>query len=82
MVYPYKGVLLIYEKKWSTNTCSVLAWRIPEMVEPGGLPSLGWHRVGHDWSNLAAAAALIYATIQTNFENIMLHERSQPQNTI
>ena len=27
---------------------SVLAWRIPEMGEPGGLPSLGWHRVGHD----------------------------------
>ena len=36
---------------------SVLAWRIPGMVEPGGLPSMGSHRVGHDWSNLAAAAA-------------------------
>ena len=36
---------------------SVLAWRIPGMVEPGGLPSLGSHRVGHDWSHLAAAAA-------------------------
>jgi len=36
---------------------SVLAWRIPGMGEPGGLPSLGSHRVGHDWSNLAAAAA-------------------------
>ena len=36
--------------------CSVLAWRIPGMVEPGGLPSMGSHRVGHDWSNLAAAA--------------------------
>ena len=36
---------------------SVLAWRIPGMVEPGGLPSLGLHRVGHDWSDLAAAAA-------------------------
>ena len=35
---------------------SVLAWRIPGMGEPGGLPSLGSHRVGHDWSNLAAAA--------------------------
>ena len=33
---------------------SVLAWRIPGMGEPGGLPSLGLHRVGHDWSNLAA----------------------------
>ena len=36
---------------------SVLAWRIPGMVEPGGLPSMGSHRVGHDWSNLAAATA-------------------------
>ena len=35
---------------------SVLAWRIPGTGEPGGLPSLGSHRVGHDWSDLAAAA--------------------------
>ena len=37
---------------------SVLAWRNPGMGEPGGLPSMGLHRVGHDGSNLAAAAAL------------------------
>ena len=36
---------------------SVLAWRIPGMGERGGLPSMGSHRVGHDWSDLAAAAA-------------------------
>ena len=35
---------------------SILAWRIPGMGEPGGLPSLGSHRFGHDWSDLAAAA--------------------------
>ena len=35
---------------------SVLAWRIPGTGEPGGLPSMGSHRVGHDWSGLAAAA--------------------------
>ena len=35
---------------------SVLAWRIPGMGKPGGLPSMGLHRVGHDWSDLAAAA--------------------------
>ena len=34
---------------------SVLAWRIPGTGEPGGLPSVGSHRAGHDWSNLAAA---------------------------
>ena len=36
---------------------SVLAWRIPRTEEPGGLPSMGSHRVRHDWSDLAAAAA-------------------------
>ena len=36
---------------------SVLAWRIPGTGEPGGLPSMGSHRVGHDRSNLAAAEA-------------------------
>ena len=36
---------------------SVLAWRIPGMAEPGGLLPVGSHRVGHDWSDLAAAAA-------------------------
>ena len=37
---------------------SVLAWRIPGTGEPGGLPSMGSHRVGHDWSDLAAAALI------------------------
>ena len=36
---------------------SVLAWRIPGTGEPGALPSMGSHRVGHNWSDLAAAAA-------------------------
>ena len=36
---------------------SVLAWRIPGLGEPGGLLSMGLLRVGHDWSDLAAAAA-------------------------
>ena len=36
---------------------SILAWRIPGMGEPGGLPSMGSHRVRHDWSDLVAAAA-------------------------
>ena len=37
---------------------SVLSWIIPGTGEPGGLPSMGSHRVGHDWSDLAAAAHL------------------------
>ena len=44
------------EKEMATHF-SVLAWRIPGTGEPGGLPSMGSHRVGRDWSNLAAAAA-------------------------
>ena len=36
---------------------SVLAWRIPGTAERGGLPSMGSHRVRHDWSDLAAVAA-------------------------
>ena len=43
------------EKQMATHS-SVLAWRIPGTGEPGGLLSLGSHRVGHDWSDLAAAA--------------------------
>ena len=35
------------EKEMATHS-SVLAWRIPGMGEPGGLPSMGLHRVGHD----------------------------------
>ena len=43
------------EKEMATHS-SVLAWRIPGMGKPGGLLSMGSHRVGHDWSDLAAAA--------------------------
>ena len=43
------------EKEMATHS-SVLAWRIPGTREPGRLPSMGLHRVGHDWSDLAAAA--------------------------
>ena len=44
------------EKEMATHS-SVLAWRIPGTGEPGGLPSMGSQGVGHDWSDLVAAAA-------------------------
>ena len=44
------------EKEMATHS-SVLAWRIPGPGESDGLLSVGSHRVGHDWSDLAAAAA-------------------------
>ena len=55
------------EKEMATHS-SVLAWRIPGTGEPGGLPSLGSHRVGHDWSDLAAVAAdLSWKVLDDNF---------------
>ena len=45
------------EKEMATHS-GVPAWRIPGMGKPGGLLSMGSHRVGHDWSDLAAAAVL------------------------
>ena len=55
------------EKEMATHS-SVLAWRIQETGEPGGLLSMGSHRVGHDWSDLAAAAAVLNA-----IKNMFLH---------
>ena len=49
------------EKEMATHS-NVLAWRIAGTGEPGGLPSLGSHRVGHDWSDLAAAAVPPFAS--------------------
>ena len=46
------------EKEMATHS-SVFAWRIPGTVEPGGLTSMGSHRVEHDWRDLAAAAVFI-----------------------
>ena len=45
--FPFTFHILALEKEMATHT-SVLAWRIPETGEPGGLPSLGSHRAGHD----------------------------------
>ena len=50
------------EKEMATHS-SALAWRIPGTAEPGGLPSVGSHGVGHDWSDLAAAAAAMSCAV-------------------
>ena len=49
------------------TSSSILAWRIPGTGEPSGLPSMGLHRVGHDCSDLAAAAAAYYEGMVTAF---------------
>ena len=46
------------EKEMETHS-SVLALRTPGTGKPGGLPSMGLHRVGHNWRDLAAAAAFL-----------------------
>ena len=47
--YPlFCGYLMLFLGKEMATYSSVLAWRIPGTGEPGGLPSLGSHRVGHD----------------------------------
>ena len=51
------------EKAMATHS-STLAWKIPGMVEPAGLPAMELHRVRHDWSDLAAAAAAAWVILQ------------------
>ena len=55
--FPYTFHFHALEKEMATHS-SVLAWRTPGTGEPGGLPSMGSHRVRHDWRDLAAAAFL------------------------
>ena len=51
-----KDFLISIQKEMAAHS-SILAWRIPGTEERGELPSVWLHRVGHDWSNLAATAA-------------------------
>ena len=75
------------EKEMATHS-SALAWRIPGTEEPSRLLSMGSHRVGHDWSDLASAAALMckaksscismyMASACITFANIILVKASQ-----
>ena len=52
------SLLLVVISTLSTHS-SVLAWRILGMAEPGGQPSMGLHRVGHNWSDLAATVLFL-----------------------
>ena len=54
------------EKEMTTHS-SVLAWRIPGTAEPGGLLSMGSPRVGHNWCDLAAAAAASLHSFWSSF---------------
>ena len=58
------------EEEMATHS-SVLALRLPGTGEPGGLPSMGSHRVRHDWSDLAAAAAGFLSRIEKVVMNVL-----------
>ena len=60
------------EKEMATHS-SVLAWRIPETGDPGGLPSMGSRRVGQDRSDLAAAADITKDFIFMKLLNKSIH---------
>ena len=53
------------EKEMATHS-SILAWRIPGTEEPVGLLSVGSHRVGHNWSDLARPRSASFHSIQVN----------------
>ena len=57
---------------------SLLAWRIPGTVEPSGLPSVGSHRVGHDQSDLAAAAMYIGMHFKINSIYVLQTDHTSP----
>ena len=75
--FPFTFHFHALEKEMATHS-SVLAWRIPGTVEPGGLPSMGSHRVGHNWSDLAAAVAhaskVMLKILQATFQQYMIWE--------
>ena len=66
------------EKEMATHS-SVLAWRIPGTGEPGGLPSMGSHRVGHDWSDLTAAAVPMKVYTANHWGRIVVQGNRDPQ---
>ena len=63
------------EKAIATHS-SVLAWRIPGTGHPGGLPSMGLHRAGHDWRDLVVAA---YPTKSRGLRNPAPHTKKNWQ---
>ena len=69
--FPFTFHFHALEKEMATHS-SVLAWRIPDMGEPGKLSSMGSHRVRHDWSDLATAAAACIKQNTQLFASIIL----------
>jgi len=66
--FPFTFHFHALEKEMATHS-SVLAWRIPGTGEPGGLPSMGSHRVEHDWSDLAAGVSQVALVVKNSPAN-------------
>ena len=67
------------EKEMATHS-SVLVWQIPGTGEPGGLPSMGSHKVGHDWSNLAAAVkAMVLPVVMYGCESWTINKTERKE---
>ena len=73
--FPFTFHFHALEEEMATHS-SVLAWRIPGTGEPGGLPSMGSRRVGHDWSDLAAAAAGHVLISHSGFNLLFLDDKT------
>ena len=69
MSLPGRPIRIRFEFGYRSHS-SVLAWRIPGTREPGGLPSMGSHRVGHDWSDLAVAAVRGASLVAETVKNL------------
>ena len=61
---------------------SILAWKIPGTEKPSGLPSMGSHRVGHDWSDFAAAAVLKWRRRQRHPTPVLLPGKSHGRRSL
>ena len=72
--FPFTFHFYALEKEMATHS-SVLAWRIPGTGEPGGLPSMGSHRVGHNWSDLAGPSSflLLFPIIDASAVSFLLN---------
>ena len=66
--FPFTFHFHALEKEMATHS-SVLAWRIPGTREPGGLPSMGSHRVGHNWSD--SSSSISNQETVMNFSNLI-----------
>ena len=59
---------------------STFAWKIPWTEEPGGLPFMGSHRVGHDWRDLAAVAAAALGIIPVVIVRVFIFIKTETKN--